>query len=247
MTDIPKLPLKRVHIQGGDYFRPAASGSPRKVFGEVTPTVRKRIAREVGGIDRHFQEAFKSYPSVAAVARVRLKDEALAKTHRPEGLFDSVGCPIVGIGGFGELLVSVTSKTISRLHDAILSKSTKEAIADISTIRVIEPYSIEASPRDEVGALLSRVSKAALKLRVFRHGLPIVDGAIDVALREQVRAMKIEMERLEYSAGLAIYRLTGVSPEHYERLSQFIGTQSLGLFPEFHVVRPASQPVGRLT
>jgi hypothetical protein len=77
--------------------------------------------------------------------------------------------------------------------------------------------------------------------------LAIVDGAIDGALREQVRAMQIEMERLEYSSGLTIYRLTGVSPEHYERLSQFIGTQSLGLFPEFHVVRPASQPVGRLT
>jgi serine protease AprX len=242
-----KLPLKKVVIRQADYFRPHTSGSPPKLFGPVTPEVRNRVAGQVGSVGVHFQQAFAAYPKAAAIARVALKEEALAKTHRPSKLFESVDCPIVGVGGFGELLVSVRPSTLPRLEAEVLQATAKESVANISTIRVIEPFTLQGAPLAELVDVVARDATAPLKLRLFKHGDEAVDTALRSALVSELRAMRIHADPISYGAGLSVFKLQGVRAEHVQRLGAFVGTQSLAAFPEYHVVRPAAQPVGKLT
>jgi hypothetical protein len=247
MSNNERLPLKKVAIREGDYFRPEPGGSKKKVFGDVTPQVRNRMAGAVSGVGVHFQSAFQSYPKAAAVARVVLKGEALAKSHRPNQLFETTDCPIVGVGGFGELLVSVRAASLPRLQATIQTGSTNELVANISTIRTIEPFALQEAPLAKLSDALAKDSDMPVKLRMFRHGLPLVDTALKRALEAQLAALHIEVEQLAYGASLAVFRLSGVRPAHVPHLARFVGTQSLGAFPEYHVVKPTSQPVGKLT
>jgi hypothetical protein len=242
-----RLFLKRVALSEKDYFRPPPGGSEPKVFGAVTREVRDQVAEQVRKVAAHFKAAFKEMPGTAAVARVVLKDEALAKSHRPAPLFETAGCPIVGVGGFGELLVSVRRSTLPDLEQALLTESSKQAIANISTISTVEPFTLEDPLLDALAAAIERQEVHALKLRLFRHHEPIVDGALQGALTAQLRARGIKVQELDYAKGLAIFRLRKLQPDHVRELGRFVGTQSLGSFPSYHVVRPAAQPVGKLT
>ncbi len=247
MSNNEGLPLKKVVIREGDYFRPEPGGSKRKVFGPVTPQVRNQMSRAVGAVEEHFRSAFQAHPKAAAVARVSLKDEALAKSHRPTQLFTAADCPIVGVGAFGELLVSVRATTLPRLQNVIQTGATNDLTANISTIRAIEPFALQEPPLAKLAEALSKDPGMLVKLRMFRHGLPLIDTALETALHAQAGSLKVGMERLSYSSGLSIFQLSGVRPGHVAKLGGFVGTQSLGAFPTYHVVKPASQPVGRLT
>lgn len=244
--DESKLFLKRVTLTESDYFRPPPGGSPPKVFGTVTPKVRQQVAKQVQQVAAHFKKALAAVPSAAAVAKVVIKDEALAKTHRPSSLFEGAGCPIVGVGGFGELLVSVRSSTLPTLERAILTQSSKQAIANISTIESVEPFAVPEPVLDELALAVERHEVETLKLRLFRHHQQNVDGALQGAMKAQLRELGIRVEELEYARGLAILRLHKVRANQVRTLGRFVGTQSLGSFPSYHVVRPAAQPVGKL-
>jgi hypothetical protein len=245
--DESRLFLKRVALTDGDYFRPPPGGSPPKVFGAVTPKIRRQVAEQVQRVASHFKKALAEAPGAAAVARVILKDEALAKTHRPSPLFAAAGCPIVGVGGFGELLVSVNSSTLPNLERAVLTESSQQAIANISTIQTVEPFVLAEPMLEELASAVQRHEVESLKLRLFRHHHPLVDGALQGALIAQLRELGVKAEELDYARGLAIFRLRKVVPDQVRALGRFVGTQSLGSFPSYHVVRPAAQPVGKLT
>ncbi len=242
-----KLWIKRVEISDSNFFKPGAGGSPPKVFGTVTTKVRERIAGEVRSAAKSMSALLTHIPDAAAIARVVLKDEALAKSHRPSDFFEGAGCPVVGVGGFGELLISVRSKAIGTLEHAILSRDSNAAIANISTIKKIESFSLGDDTLSMVADAIRKREPTSLKLRLFQHQDATIDAALERALFELLRASEISFKRLTYARGLSIFSLSNVHPDQVREIGRFVGTQSLGAFPQYHVVRPASQPVARLT
>lgn len=86
-----------------------------------------------------------------------------------------------------------------------------------------------------------------MKLRLFRHNVDDVDDEIRRALLAELVGDKVEATALNYATGVSIYRLVGLRPEHVDRLALFMGTQSLGVFPDYPVVRPAAHPISKLT
>ncbi len=241
-----KLPLKRVLITSANYFNPGGGGGDKTIFGPVTPLVRSQLARSVRSVAAHFGSAFTRNPGAAAVARVVLKPEAVAKSHRPSWLFDKANCPIVGIGALGELLVSVSASTLPQLESSVLSQTTGDAEANISTILRVEPFEIAEPRLLEISKEIEKDGIEAIKLRLFRHHEAKIDLALETALHQQLNDFQIKYEPLPYGPGMAIYRLRRVKPQHIASLGRFVGTQSLGAFPRYHVVRPAAQPVGKL-
>jgi serine protease AprX len=247
MTVEPRLPLKRVMLSDSDLFQPQGGGSTPTIFGTVTTQVRNDVANKIASVATHFRATFATYPNSAAVAKVVLKDEALAKSHRPLQILERAGCPVVGVGGFGELFVSVRASTLSTLRHAVMTESSQRALANISTISSIEPFAVDEPQLEELVTKVNAEQSTPLKLRLFHHHDARADSAIKAALLAQTRVAGIEIEELSYARGLSIFRLRKVRPDHVRTLGRFIGTQSLGSFPSYHVVRPAAQPVGKLT
>lgn len=176
-----RLPIKVIVPGDGDFQAPENAGGSKKVFDEVTFDTRHRLSEQVNNIHLYFNEAFTQNPLVPAVARVTLKEVALAKSHRPTNLFDSNTCPIIGIQGPGQLLISVKPQGLRALKDKIIRNDSKSIEANISTIEKIEPYKQEDVVKiHDNESILPKLKKsdATIKVKLFRHGESRADDQI---------------------------------------------------------------------
>jgi serine protease AprX len=244
-----RLPIKLVHSRQEDFIPPEAGGSPRKLFGDVTPETRAQLVGQVQGLRQTFAVDFKRWPNLPAVARVRLKEEALAKSHRPRGLLNPSTTPIIGAEGFGELLVSVQPSGLDQLAREIETDTTRGRTADISTIQAITAYRIDSSVSD-LDALRKRVAEgeATLKLRLFDHRNTALNAILYDAFLKQIADLKLTPpEELPYGGGIRVFRLRGVRPDAVVALAGFVGTQHLSSFPRYVSIRAASVQVRQLS
>ncbi len=231
------LPIKVVIPDRRDYVRPPRGGGKRKIFGTVDQFRRKQLDDQIGEIKEYFSASFRTEPGVPAVARVLLKDNALAKSHRPIRLFDEKTWPIIGAGNFGELLVSVRPKAMERLSRRFLQPGTEEAEANLSTIESIEPYrredALKAFDFDSIAG-----SPDKMKFRLFHHNDSTLDANLQASFLRHIEKLGVgRPKELRYGGGLRIYRLPKLSAEQTHNLASFVGTQSLSQFPVFHSVR----------
>jgi len=247
MPEEPRLPIKVVVPDEGDFRKPEGGGAARKIFGEVTPQVRSSLADQVRGVRSHFSRSLRAKPRLACVARVLLRRDALAKCHRPASLFSARTCPIIGVRTLGELLVSVSSSGLQRLANKIQRDHSKTGTANISTVERIEPYtSLDALGKDAGEGLRASVAerKSCLKLRLFNHLSPAKHDEVVSSLRDVIQECSLPApEPIRYAEGMYTYRLQGVAPPQVDRLASFVGTQSRSTFPTYRVVKTVSTPV----
>lgn len=239
-----KLPLKQIAIVAADYFVPPPGGSGAKIFEPVTPAVRNRVASQVQSVTERFRSAFRATPRTAAVARVTLKSEALAKTHRPLQLFANADCPVIGVGGFGELFISVREQGLAQLENAVRTQTTRTALSNISTIDSIEPFSFANAQLEALEAEARAHPLLTVKLKLFSHEEPGANESLKQQLKALLAELKVDFSELRYASTLSVFRLVGMKAKDVRPLANFVGTQSLGHFPTFRVVRPAVSVVG---
>lgn len=228
MADNKKLPLKVVPTLERDFYHPDAGGGPKKLFTKVTPEFRQKLSSQVIEIRDHFSKTFKEFPNVPAVARVRVRGDAIAKSHRPTDVFTVGTCPIIGAEGLGDLLVSATQSGLESLARKIESNHSKQAVANLSTLESLEAYTpIVDRPTDNVA-----------KVKLFRHNQPMLDAAVDETFYSLLKRFGIrEPHQLRYGRGLKIYRVELQQPEVIDTLQRYVGTQSIGPFPLYSPVR----------
>lgn len=232
-----RLPIKVVIAQDSDYFVPESGGGSRTVFGQVTGELRQSLSDQVSTVERDFADSFERWPDIPAVATVKLKKEALAKSHRPNSLFSDRTCPIIGIDEFGELLTAVLPQGLKDLKTKLLTDKTRTGEANISTIEEIKAYKVE---EDQLNKLVKKVREglSKVKLRLFRYKDPSKDAALIRGLLELMNQLELpEPELLNYGKRMRILRVTGIKPENVLQLAGYVGTQNISEFPEFFVVR----------
>lgn len=229
-----KLPIKVVPTLEQDFYKPDAGGGPKKVFGEVTRERRQGLSAQVSDIKSYYTAAFRVHPDIPAVARVRVRPDAIAKSHRPSSLLSTDTCPVIGVEGMGELLVSVTPSGLDRLANRIERDETKTGLANISTLLEINPYPPSVEP----------VEDDIAKVKLFSHHDPGVDAAVDRTFRGILaRFGLVNPIELRYGKGLKIFSVTRPGPDLIEVLRSFVGVQSVGPFPIYQPVRSAAIPV----
>ncbi|HEY9683238.1 MAG TPA: S8 family peptidase [Drouetiella sp.] len=231
-------PVKIIVHRDEDYYVPPhGGGGGKKVFCDVTPELRNNLSTQLASIESLFATAFDTSPDVPAVAKVVMKKEALAKSHRPDALLTDRTCPIIGVDQFGELLTQVTPAGLSKLKSRILRDKTKVGQANISAIENIVPYRIVS---EVVESLVEKVEQGlkAVKVRLFKHQNKTMDLAILQRFLEIVRESNLpEPEVLNYGKHLRVFRLTEVTPDAVLRLASFVGTQKISEFQTFRMVR----------
>lgn len=228
MAEAKKLPLKVVPAMETDFYHPDAGGGPKKVFGEVTKEFRQNLSTQVIEIRDHFADSFRQFPSLPAVARVKVREDAIAKSHRPAALFTERTCPIIGAEGLGDLLLRVTRPGLEQLARRIETNTAKSTIANLSTLRSLEAF----SPKIE------RPQEKFAKVKLFLHHAASYDLAVDQTFTQLVKRFGIrEPREVRYGRGLKIYRIDVQNPELFAALGRFVGTQSVGPFPLYAPVR----------
>lgn len=236
--DEQRLPLKVVPPLENDYISPNSGGGSDKIFVEPTEEFRNELIRQVQEVKEYFANSFQETPEIPAVARVRLRHDAIAKSHRPTRLFVEETCPIIGSEGLGGLLVSVTPDGLENLTCKIESDRTKKGRANLSTLREIKPF--QATIR------IPTEQELPLKVKLFRHRHGKSDLLIEGIFKSLLQRLgDADYQEVTYGPGLKIFRIGSRRPEVVQALSRFIGTQSVSGFPVFRPVRTCSLPVGK--
>ena len=134
-----RLYIKVILPKQGEEKRVQGGGGEAKPFKDVTPALRRSLLLQLGEIEA----TLKSIPVPARVvpARVTLEEKAIAKSHRPDVLFDKATCPIIGAGKPGELFVKATPGGLRALQSRIEGGIGPQVKKAISTLHNISPLS----------------------------------------------------------------------------------------------------------
>lgn len=243
----PLLPIKVVISKDSDFVAPQPGGSDFEPLDPVTPEVRASLSSQVRAVQSTLTQAFAKW-ELPGVAKVKLKDKALAKTKRPSEILNSETCPVIGCNQLGELYVSVSPDRLRALELEIKTNETSRGTAHISTFERIDP----CRPEDgvEVGLFenSNRNPSRPLRCRLYRHDNEAINEEIDRRFLIHAKDCGVqEVKPLHYAEGIKIFALEGVTEEKNRELSTFIGLQKLDEFPAYKVVRTASIIHGPMT
>lgn len=230
-------PIQVVEIRNVDHRDPVPPGNiEAKVFGDgASPQRRNVLANEAASVLNEFKASLDKWPGVAGVAKVTLKEEALAKSHRPVALFNARSCPIIGTLDFGELLVSVSENGITELQRRILESDSKKRVANISAVSKIEPYSdrerLDGITTQELNDSLRQGN--TIKLRLFDHKEHGKNSSIKQALQDFAQSNAIEISFLRYGRSTEVVAIRRAEEDSVEKLTNFIGVRSVKPMPQF--------------
>ena len=241
------LPIKVIIPQEEDMRSPPPGGGPKKPFAELFDydETRSILLSNLQEVERQFEPIFRT-TNLPAVARVTLRTEAIAKSHRPTALLTPNTCHIIGGEDFGQLLVSVNPRTLQRLAQTVEAGTGEGIRNDVAKIISIEPY----SARDALGdwttetlhAFLHEQRIHTLKLRLFNHRNPELNQLLLSALVRMAEHENIAPpQELRYAPSLRVFRIQAPRrPEKLAELVSFVGTQSLDVFEQFAVSAQAT-------
>lgn len=232
-------PVKVVEINKKDHRPPLRDPvvSP-KIFGDGASLERRKLlAGEVRNLEEYFSESFKKWPTIAAVAKVVLKEEALAKSHRPTSLFSARSCPIIGTLGFGEILVSVSLSGLRELEDRIINNETIAQTSNISALEKIEPYTANEKIGDFTLAGLKASSKEGvpIKIKLFDHKEPKKNLTIVKALNKLMDEIGLSASPLNYGIDGKLFAIKSVDCDldELQEIADFIGVKSVLPMPSY--------------
>lgn len=233
-------PIKIVEPHKDDLRPPRSGGGTKKDFTDYYDKSRDILINGIADILEYYDDTFSRY-NLPAVARVTLRDDAWAKSHRPAKLFSPRTCPIIGNQSFGELLISVQPNSLEKLMRQVDHGCTFEARNDISKILSINPYrekdALGGWTIEMIAKFLENVPSKRVKLRLFDHRTPeLSQQLVDFLPRLSETAGIGVPVRANYGSKLSIFRLDIPSDiEQLHLFSSFVGTQSLEPFEQFYV------------
>lgn len=237
----PKEPVPYIRMEGlqEDYEKKPGGGSkdPKK-FNPVTPQRRAELRDKILKIRGLYQKNFRAYPDVPCVARVRLHEDALAKSHRPLQVFKASTCPIIGSGDFGELFIQVSDQGLGKLAQDIMTTQAKKAVANISTIDDISPYSGNdvIIQKDLVTNNIS--DNRPVKIQLFKMSMNHFNNQVSRNFIKHLASCGAHLEQeIQYSRDVIIYQVICENETQLEEISTFGAIRKIAVFPRYKLSR----------
>jgi serine protease AprX len=238
-----RLPIKLILPHQGRERVVHGGGAAPRPFRQVDDQYRSRLTNQVDALRKAVQTPSKKIGS--SPARVRLIPKALAKSHRPDSLFSQDSCPIIGVGGPGELFIKVTPSGLEDIARRVQHSHSDRIIKEISSIESIEPITpnfrragvpsediLRRSPRKRKGrGFLTRVQLFDLRASTDQENL-LAD------FRETCGQAQIAVNGGGYSSTSLTFEAECRSSNDVDVLSNIVGVRSISQMPLIRIVRP---------
>ena len=242
-------PILRVAQSDQDYRQPeGGGGGGAKEIVEVTPALRAALHSKVQAAQSSLNTALEQWANIPGVAKLVLREQALAKSHRPIYLLGRSEIPMIGAAGLGQLLLSVTPRTLTLLDEQIVAANTKVARANISTIEDLLPYSVHDRLGGESGWGIKDLAEwlqagRTLKAELFRHGADDTDSAVEQQFSAWAIDLGANLTRLDYLTPQKLFSVTTKRIDLLTKLLEFPGLRLLAPMPIYVAEDIGSQAV----
>lgn len=236
-----RLPIKLIMPNQGRERPVRGGGSPLTPFRDVTPDFRASLSTQITAIKDSLGPQIER--AGAAPVRVQLIPRALAKSHRPEKLFNDHTCPIIGAGTHGELYLKATPRGLDALTREIQSNETDRIKKDISTVQAIEAVTpeqrrkrktprevLQASPRKGKDLFLTRV-------RLFDFGPSHDQEQLVADFEATCQSRSLSVSGAGYSPQNQVYSVACRNESDVEALSRLVGVRSIIGMPLLRTIR----------
>lgn len=198
-------PILLVHPRKADLKQRVISGfgEPKEIV-PVNRALRRQLTDQLDIALDALKEPHTKYPEIPSVLTLRLRPEAMAKTHRPMELLRRVGMTPIGTQRFGELLLPATPHSIEHLSRTISDNNAQLIKANISTIEQFALY----TPNDVLQ--ISHQTYAIHEIEAWiKQGRPFflecfssTDDDIDQEIRKELKKILRQAD----------VRISGISP-----------------------------------
>ncbi|WP_052095284.1 S8 family anti-phage peptidase IteS [Comamonas thiooxydans] len=222
-------PFQRIPFQPSDLSAPENGGGGSKELVPVTAEYRAALVDALAAAAERLRPEIAIHPASPGVLVFKLRDKAIAKTHRPNTLAAEARLQLAGVARIEEMLVAANAASLHSLADVINRRNTKMIRANLSAIETIKAW--DRSRRMVVPGLELRQRGRAL-LSLFRFNAADATARNVDALRSLLQRFGVQAEELAQRWGPPIFRVNmdAVSDEALEILSVFPGLRSI--FPE---------------
>jgi serine protease AprX len=236
-----RLPIKLIMPKQGTERRVQAGGGPAKPFRAVDSAYRAHLGAQVSAVRQALRPQLRA--GRPAPLRVRVLPHAVAKSHRPESLFTSESCPIVGAGRLGELFVKATPSGLDALQRTIESNRSARLTKELSSIESIEVVTPNYRRRGLTAEDILRRSPRGAKgfvtrVRLFDLDSPNEQHSLVSEFVETCRGNEISLSQAGYSPASWNFAAECQTVEQVETLSRAIAVRSIARMPLIRTVRP---------
>jgi serine protease AprX len=235
-----RLYIKVILPKQGEEKRVPAGGGEPKPFKDVTPALRHSLLLQLGKIEA----TLKSIPVPARVvpARVTLEEKAIAKSHRPDVLFNKATCPIIGAGKPGELFVKATPRGLRALQFRIESGFAPQVKKAISTLHNISPISTSdrlsgVKPSELFNAAPAKGGRRLLKVHLFDFGDRDDQDVQIHGFEDLLAGERIQFERLQKFGKQYTYLVRCRTSDDVSVLANAVMVRRVDRLPVFRTLR----------
>lgn len=215
---------------------PPAGGGGKELV-PVTAELRNALARSMGDAAEQIAAEARFHPDVPGVMVMRLRDVAVAKSHRPLTLISEANMPQAGHGEINEMLVAVNPVSLGQLEQVIRARTTKAIRNNLSAVDRFEAWDINRrlpryvrnQPLDQVFASFRQVA-ARLMVRLFFHDSAATTSLVIERFEQLLSTHRIPAVRLPQRTGPPLFLLT---------MNDAMGIAAFSAIVQFQGVRQA--------
>lgn len=213
-------------------------GGDRKLpkWADITTIKEKafHVNEVLSDISGSLENKVKRNNYVPSIIKLKVNEDALAKTHRKEiaSIFNTGKINIIGVYGEDEILIKIDGqsdiqairKKLENANNAFPSFTT---IVGLSAITNAEEFKAQID--------VEHNKEAVLKVKLFNYGNSELNAILIKLFESYCTEKNLPFERASYSADLNIYRLTEITPDAFDELKDFDGVQLVTEMPTYDV------------
>lgn len=248
-------PIAHVAYQARDLSTVTSLGGGAKELVPVTAGLRTALAMSISDAGELIAAEAVANPDVPGVMVIRLRDTAVAKSHRPLDLISAASMPQAGHGEINEMLVAVNPMSLEQLKRVIEERDTKKIRANISAVEGFEAWDAQRRlPRNLRQLALSQVLDALrllnrrLMIRVFSHRSEATTRLVVERLTQLLGTHRVVFSRLDQRIGPPVFLVQineAITPQAFTAIVQFQGVRQIR--PEPRVLPASAVMTGAVT
>ncbi|WP_020168051.1 MULTISPECIES: S8 family anti-phage peptidase IteS [Methylotenera] len=229
-------PIAHVVFEARDLSGIEGGGGGNTEFVPVTQELRQKLTEDLREVVQIVALETNQYPEIPSVLVVNLRENAIAKSHRPLEMIYEAGMSTAGHGTANEMLVSASLDGLAELERVVNERNILKIRANLSTVEKFEAWGLNKRlPKYLRGIDVAQIFNLLelmgdrLFLRLFTHRTKSVSNLIFNSFIDLLKRGQLHFTVLEQKTGGAIILLEnkGLSLEVFSKIVNFPGLKYL--------------------
>ncbi|HDS6011528.1 S8 family peptidase [Klebsiella quasipneumoniae] len=201
-------PVLRIPFSSSDLGTIDVTGGGSKELVDVTPEYRQGLVGNLSSTKQYLQSKLSSFPGSMGTIVFKLREQGIAKSHRPNKLAREAGLQNAGHAKIDEMLVAAHSGSFDVLETVILHRNIKQIVANLSAIERIEPW--DESRKLPYGKV-SLFEASHILVRLFQYSGEDATGSNYNSILNLLEDGEIEFSEIRQRRGLPLLRLKNLT------------------------------------